>query len=1771
MTIVQQPDSLSFCGNLKDFIITGESELSFSLYSGSTILIAETYTAYNNKIIIPCKKVIEQQFTICLPDTDVFVQTRGVLDFNAHIGDTTVSFRVIKGGIGDAAEVSTVFLKSQFLTLQPQQKQTLTWQPEFLNYYTQEQCRLKLRAYFADGTNEEKYIADMETGKLYTIDLSFLKVNGKFEKQVGYYDAWIENTAGNRLTYIQRYILTHPKDNSQIYVFENTLGGLDSVCFTGLFSEKLETNGNITTINDESSDSDIDFSVIYEQNTGYIPTFEYIRWLRGFFLSCQRYHVTDSFRKIYIEESENTFRLTELNSYTFEFRYSLQSKYGFVTRNQEMLPELLEFPAGDKLFFLAPRLSEFPIAAIADDLVLPAQFSFENQWRRISIAAIIQAAISASIDATLDNIDLTDYWKKEELVRDELYLKFLDKKISSGYADKAGNSEKWNNKQMSELLDQPVRKTDSVQFKQVTADKITTDEIISDNFVSGMIGGSGWSNYLDENGKSVAETDRAVFRDALVVPQITYNCIDVISGDKANTFAFGTIKSVDTASCTAELDLLDGQSGTLKVNDICRGVFHHFSGGNNTSDGTDTNGFLSYAGFTTVYFTPSKILLDEPGAMKFRYTLQPGTTAHPMAGMNFFAYGNFTDPDRQAMTYETRYYTRRLKCVDTWVIDPTRNISMQDGLLEGLRIGGMVMHGYGSFLENAYLTGVNIQFTPSQAEEMRGKSAYSVSLSSHERVVKLDDQGNLYSLHEELNVISGDGNVISGDENVVTTIPVLSTRIQAFRGETELLFTDAVDKDRYVVAVSATGCHASVSAGVLTVTEITDYEKCYVDLKINCEGNAVFDKRFSVVVVRDGADGNPGENAVMYRLQPSASVIRRDAAGNSDIASVSCRVMKTDGTLTTVSSLPWDYQMAYHIDGGREVRYVPEREIPVSGILKNILFRLYRNTQFVTMVDSEMIPVLTDGEGSITADLDDEMQSVACDSSGAVTSGLPLTATFLMYYGTTVLALDSLASGSVPGVTASASKSTGTITVTAIGVSAADTFRIPVTGKATHNGVQYKRTVYLTINKIRRGADGARTEIRYRYAFSKPAAPSGLNPAGWFPSPEPKELISIRHTGDFALADNMYVSPVPAADSATYKSRVTFTTSCDNQVIDLLLTVSSEAGRDFGMVCPVDAGYTADGPFLWRESGDAQTVLNLVVPTAGSHFIDIVYRKDAMGKAGGDFLKYRVIHPHTCWLSTVVIDPRTNDIPEWSAPVLFPTDTPGNEQVYLLAKSHIAADLPASDPYTDEYIGEAPAYDNTKTYVRGNIVRYNGSCKVCLSSCTGITPDMTPNWEPVGWWTDDPTGVGEAFPYEYQCSRRFTDGKWGDYGNRILFMHFGKDGEVPAVMQLVPSVTQIGRTMTGSWDPEVFSVTHRNSTGEAVAAWMAVWGSNGGNVWTRIGSVERVSSKTVSVAQYPYKYYMIRTYATSDVSFGSDYLLSVSVNVVSDGATGATGATGARGATGAMPVFRGFYKDAAEYTYTDTTRDIVIYSIDGEVFTFQVRVHGATVTTPPASSAGDANWEPANKFVFVAMDTALIDGANIAGFMYKNLRMVSRKGMLNGVETDIGDVPAEQFPGFEPHIAMDGNTGDAEFNRVLVRGSLCEPFELYQSEDEWRSGRSNNWLIRQRWWTSNYLVINAVPADEGKYVRIYNASLWSLTLLLYIYNGYNSYYWVTDDQAVVVIPPRAMLEMIAVKVSRENPDDGSVHDFCRWLITSRYSDGKTSTNQRQLTIKLPGE
>ena len=483
MNIIQQPDSLCFSGNVEDFILTGiTGNVHFKLQVDNTIVIDEIYTPEAGRVRIKCRDVIDELLSVVIPtsDVDFFVQSNAVKVFRATLGNMVVNFTVVKGGIGDLEETSAVFLKTQWLTLQPQQKEILLNQPEWLSYFGVVVGKVRVKAYLPDGT-EEKSILDIEAGKLYAIDVSYLKMRARFGQALGYYDVWVEDTDGNRLTYIQRFVLGTP-ENSNIYLFENTLGGIDTVIFSGEFVEKIRTEGKIATILDESRDCDIDFEISCEQNTGFIPSRDYARWLLGFFVSKQKYHVSDAIRRIYTRESENEYTVNSLNDYSFEFFYSRQTRYNYVIRNNENLPELIEFPEVDyEIPFLVPRLSEFPIAVTADDLMLPAQYAYESKWRRISVASILGKAVGDAIG----NIDLSKYWSKSEIEVVERYLTVLGEKIKAAFAD---DSELWAGHQFDDYLNQFLLTTSDVEFKSVLTKILTTNEITTPDFVSGLLG-----------------------------------------------------------------------------------------------------------------------------------------------------------------------------------------------------------------------------------------------------------------------------------------------------------------------------------------------------------------------------------------------------------------------------------------------------------------------------------------------------------------------------------------------------------------------------------------------------------------------------------------------------------------------------------------------------------------------------------------------------------------------------------------------------------------------------------------------------------------------------------------------------------------------------------------------------------------------------------------------------------------------------------------------------------------------------------------------------------------------------------------------------------------------------------------------------------------------------------------------------------------------------------------------------------------------------------
>lgn len=539
-----------------------------------------------------------------------------------------------------------------------------------------------------------------------------------------------------------------------------------------------------------------------------------------------------------------------------------------------------------------------------------------------------------------------------------------------------------NSEELKKLF---IRKdtNDRTPFKLEVGDKLTAEKgiQISKNFVSGIIGGSGGYIYLDENGKVVIETDKAVFREELIVPQITFNCIDVISGDKANTFAYGTIKTVDTENRIATLDLLEGQYGTLHVSDICRGVFHNIGGGNTDKDTIGANGFIEYSGFATSYFTPTNILENKAGSMKFEYELQVGTSVHPMPGMNFFAYGNFTDEGRQAITYENRYYTRRLAHVNTWVIDPEVNVMMQTGDLSGLSIGGMDFSGYSFYGKNVYISGTIERLKPNgtPAKDLsyegvwesgrkydyydsvthdgstwacmnkNGSSAEPGTNNDWQKIASKGDPGESAVFADLTNEMD---NVALTNDGKVYQDTSISTVVWMSYGSKKMNLTGIT----CTLPANVTETH-DVSTGEITFSvkqgvALDGRNPIPVALTATYNGKTYTGQlTFTMAGVKGGAD------AVLYRLVPSVSAVIKDANGNLNVTSVSCTRLKSSvsgGTAETGTG-----ELKYSLDGGAEVSIGNNAGVPVSSFQKSIKFIFYVDG---TVVDVETIPLVVDGK-----------------------------------------------------------------------------------------------------------------------------------------------------------------------------------------------------------------------------------------------------------------------------------------------------------------------------------------------------------------------------------------------------------------------------------------------------------------------------------------------------------------------------------------------------------------------------------------------------------------------------------------------------------------------------------------------------------------------------------------------------------------------------------------------------------------------------------------
>ena len=211
-------------------------------------------------------------------------------------------------------------------------------------------------------------------------------------------------------------------------------------------------------------------------------------------------------------------------------------------------------------------------------------------------------------------------------------------------------------------------------------------------------------------------------------------------------------------------------------------------------------------------------------------------------------------------------------------------------------------------------------------------------------------------------------------------------------------------------------------------------------------------------------------------------------------------------------------------------------------------------------------------------------------------------------------------------------------------------------------------------------------------------------------------------------------------------------------------------------------------------------------------------------------------------------------------------------------------------------------------------------------------------------------------------------------------------------------VSVINFTSTGTPSPSGFLVTCKQNVAGNVSTcstlYLVARKYNGS--W--LAHVGATLSNQISVpATAGYTQFAVRAYkSASDANaWNNNFVAEKGVGVANDGAIGATGATGA------FPRDRGVFASGQTYVWNADYRDKVIYLIGGVYYNFLVKNYGASVTDAPTSVNGDSNWEAMQKFVNIATDTLFADGANVAGFMFKDkvLKSFNDKGetlLING-------------------------------------------------------------------------------------------------------------------------------------------------------------------------------
>lgn len=530
MALFTNPPKYNFAGNFQKIEVESRSAVDFKLYeidgTISRMVVDSTYQSVDSiatielcsffETTVKAKGVTTDELSSAVPSSYQF----------AIDGMKSNVFYVLPGGLGDDSMIAEAFVPFNFLTWQPQILNTTTKAPQWLRYVAMYPGRMYARLYYSDKSSDDQVEMNViDKDCIYTANVSYgimLNLSDK-TKTLAAYDVWMEfekpGATAPYSSYVQRYMCKSEPLSADWFVFVNTLGGIDSVCYTGELINDNDLEITTAKINNVTVDFDTKTSEKLTKSTGFLDSDNRKSQALEFIRSSARFYIIDGeMLPIHMIDAKLSTKKGELGGFDFTFGFSKARPYINIARSA--LPNNLVFEDVDlgELFFLAPRLEIYPHCQ-GEDIVFPVQQRFGNEWRHLtlqSLRALVGSSGPGPGGSYPPEIHAASHCKDG---LDPVTPKEIGAHPEGG-----------------------LKELDFV-CKTIDAEKVITPEITSPAHAGGSLG-NGFRLYFNADGDSVIEADIFHGRKEAIFNVVTIAQTRSVGAETLQTYASAVLVAV---------------------------------------------------------------------------------------------------------------------------------------------------------------------------------------------------------------------------------------------------------------------------------------------------------------------------------------------------------------------------------------------------------------------------------------------------------------------------------------------------------------------------------------------------------------------------------------------------------------------------------------------------------------------------------------------------------------------------------------------------------------------------------------------------------------------------------------------------------------------------------------------------------------------------------------------------------------------------------------------------------------------------------------------------------------------------------------------------------------------------------------------------------------------------------------------------------------------------------------------------------------------------